>query len=86
MELPKIYKGSVKESNNLRVAHAKDSIDVKSVINNLFKQNKLYKQEVEVTTNNNTYKTKIIGRTNEHIITIDNQIIKIDDIINIKTR
>lgn len=86
MKLPKIYKGNVKESNNLRVAHAKENIDIKQLINNLFKQNKLYKQNVEIITNNNNYKTKIIGKTNEHIITIDNQIIKIDEITNIKTR
>ncbi len=86
MKLPKIYKGNVKESNNLRVAHAKENIDIKQLIDNLFKQNKLYKQNVEIITNNNNYKTKIIGKTNEHIITIDNQIIKINEITNIKTR
>ena len=86
-QLPHIYKGNVKNDNNLRVAHGiKEEINhnPRETINNLFKQNKLYKQDVEIKTNQDRYVTKIIGRTNEHIITIKNEVIKIDDIITLK--
>ena len=87
MKLPNIYKGKVNSDNNLRVAYAKkeEIIDIKEMINKLFKQNKLYKQDVEIITKDTTYNTKIIGRTNEHIITINNEVIKIEDIEKIKT-
>ena len=87
MKLPNIYKGKVNEDNNLRMAYAskEENIDVKDIINKLFKQNKLYKQDVYIETKDKTYNTKIIGRTNEHIITINNEVIKIDEIIKIKT-
>ena len=87
MKLPNIYKGTVKNDNNLRVAYAnkEEKIDIRQTINKLFKQNKLYKQDVELETKDTTYNTKIIGKTNEHIITINNEVIKIDDIIKIKT-
>lgn len=90
MKLPNIYKGNVTASanNNLKVAYAdkEEKIDARSLINKIFKQNKLYKQDVEIETKDKTYNTKIIGKTNEHIITINNEIIKIEDIVKIKTR
>lgn len=87
MKLPNIYKGNVTSDNNLRVAYAdkEEKIDAKDLINKIFKQNKLYKQDVVIETKDKTYNTKIIGKTNEHIITINNEVIKIDDIIKIKT-
>ncbi len=87
MKLPNIYKGNVTSDNNLRVAYAdkEEKIDAKDLINKIFKQNKLYKQDVVIETKDKTYNTKIIGKTNEHIITINNEVIKIDDIVKIKT-
>ena len=87
MKLPNIYKGNVTSDNNLRVAYAdkEEKIDAKDLINKIFKQNKLYKQDVVIETKDKTYNTKIIGKTNEHIITITNEVIKIDDIVKIKT-
>ena len=81
-ELPKIYKGNVTSNNNLRVAHAKEEINTspRETINKLFKENQIYKQNVEIETDSNILNTKVIGRTNEHIITIDNNVIKIDNI------
>lgn len=86
-ELPKIYKGTVKNNNNLRVAHAtkeERNVSPRQTINELFKENHIYKQEVEITTSTETFNTKIIGRTQEHIITINNSVIKIDDIKDLK--
>ena len=81
-ELPKIYKGNVTSNNNLRVAHATNEIieNPRQTINKLFKENKIYKQNVEIETDNKKLNTKIIGRTTDHVITIDNVVIKIDNI------
>lgn len=89
-ELPKIYRGNIKQgcSNNLRVAKGikEEKKSPKTVINELFKENKIYRQSIEIETKEKNFETKIIGRTTEHIITINNEIIKIDDIINIKIK
>lgn len=84
-ELPKIYKGIVNSNNNRKIAHENRAINnnPKDVINDLFKKNHIYKQDVKIELKDKTYTTKIIGRTNEHIITIDNSVIKIDEITNI---
>lgn len=85
-ELPRIYRGTVKENNNLRVAHAnQEKVESpRKVINELFKENHIYRQDVEIATENDSITTKIIGRTQDHIITINNSVIKIDDIKSLK--
>ncbi len=82
-ELPRIYKGSVKQSNNLRSTHVSGDKNIESprdTINSLFRKNEIYKQDVLIETDNDTLKTKIVGRTEDHIITINNVVIKIDNI------
>ena len=82
-ELPKLYKGNVKHSNNLKMAHVSGERSIESprdTINSLFKKNEIYKQDVLIETDNDTLKTKIVGRTEDHIITINNSVIKIDNI------
>lgn len=86
-DLPHIYRGEVKNNNNIKVAHSSNeerSINPKIVINDLFKKNHIYKQEVFIETLDKSFNTKIIGRTESHIITINNEVIKIEDIKNIK--
>lgn len=86
-ELPKIYKGKISSnaSHNLRSSYGlKEEVDIRSSINRLFKENKLYKKDVEIELNNETLKTKIIGKTENHIISIDNRVIRIDDIQKFK--
>lgn len=82
-ELPNIFRGEVKNNNNLKVAHGVkeiNDISPRKKINDMFKKNKMYKQEVEIETEDNKLQTKIIGRTEDHIITINNNVIKIDNI------
>lgn len=89
MNLPHIYKGEVKKNNNIKYAHTNNEVrntNPKSTIDNLFKMNHIYKQDVYIKTIDKEYNTKIIGRTNSHVITINNEIIKIDDIIDIKIK
>jgi len=44
----------------------------------------IYKIPVKITTNKKEITTKIIGKNNKNIITIENELIKIEDIINIE--
>ena len=89
MNLPHIYKGEVKCNNNIKYAHTNKeerSINPKNIIDNLFKKNHMYKQDVYIKTIDKEYNTKIIGRTTSHIITINNEVIKIEDITDIKVK
>lgn len=84
-KLPKIYKGK-SHDNNQKVSYGckNEKKNPRELINEMFKEGKLYKFDIEYKINNTKYKNKIIGRTNEHIITIDNQVIRINDIEEIK--
>lgn len=86
-DLPNLYRGNISTgaSNNKHVAHGfKENFNPKDTINKLFKANQIYREDVELTTKDKVLNTKIIGRTQDHIITIDNVVIKIDDILDIK--
>ena len=89
MNLPHIYKGKVKYNNNIKYAHTNNEerySNPKITIDNLFKMNHIYQQDVYIKTTDKEYNTKIIGRTNSHIITINNEVIKVDDITDIKIK
>ncbi len=83
-ELPHLYRGNIKSgcSNNRQVAYGiKDhEPSVRDTIDQLFRQNQMYRENVTIETPSNTLNTKIIGRTKDHIVTINNTVIKIDDI------
>lgn len=87
-ELPRLYRGSINNGtgNNLRVAHGftEEEKSPRQTINELFKENQIYRQDVEIETDKEKLTTKIIGRTQEHIITINNTVIRIDDIKHLK--
>ena len=54
-------------------------------INNIFKsKNYIYKIKVEISLKDNVFETYLIGKTNNSLITLDNKIININDIENIK--
>ncbi|MCX4365994.1 MAG: hypothetical protein OSJ70_09530 [Bacilli bacterium] len=58
--------------------------DIKTTIKNLFQsKNYVYKLDVLIETKNNTLDTSIVGQTNNHLITINNELIPIRDIIDI---
>lgn len=87
-ELPRLYRGSISSGtgNNLRVAHGftEKEKSPRQTINELFKENQIYRQDVEIETDKEKLTTKIIGRTQDHIITINNIVIKIDNIKHLK--
>lgn len=62
-----------------------DSKNIYQKLNDIFNSEKyVYKAEVDIKTNNKTFKTKIIGQNRTHIITMDNELIPITDIVDIK--
>lgn len=76
----KVYysNGKIKEKEQSK-------IDVKKEINEIFKSNDfIYKADVVITLKDKKIKTTIIARNNTSLITMDNEIIKISEILDIK--
>ena len=76
-------------SNNRNVSFNKlesTRDNVMDKINALFNENKIYRTKCEITFNNGKKEYVIIGRTNNNLITIDKELIKINDIIDIKSK
>lgn len=65
-----------------------DKVENKNIyqkINDIFSSEKyVYKADVDIKTKKGTKKVKIIGKNNGHLITIDNELIPIVDIEDIK--
>ena len=60
-------------------------ISVSEKIDKLLNRNGyIFNANVIIITNQKEYKTRIAGIVNNHIITLDNEIIRIEDIIDIK--
>ena len=57
------------------------NLSIKEKINKLFNRNGyIFNVDVKIITTNKEYNTKIAGKVNNHLITLDNDIINIDDI------
>lgn len=68
---------------NRNVKKYKESIETK--INRIFKSTKyVYKIDVEITTKEGTNKYKIIGKNQNNLITFENKLIQISEIVDIK--
>ncbi len=96
MTLPKVYQnkniGNINNAqeyfyslNTKQISKPENRrIDIKEKINKLFQSNKfIYKIKVIVTTSTGEKETTIIGKTNNDLITINNDLIPISDIIDI---
>lgn len=97
-EIPKVFHNKInkKINNNNKIYYSTKNSNIDEKINNkqqdirkelrnIFNSsNYIYKASVEIKTKEQTYKTKIIGRNKNYVITIDNQVILIDNIISIK--
>ncbi|MCX4249605.1 MAG: hypothetical protein OSJ65_07605 [Bacilli bacterium] len=98
MNLPKVYQNrNVGNVNNdqeffYSANPSKAKLNVKntnldSKINNLFKSNKyIYKINVNIKTSTRDFDTVVIGKTNNNLITLDNDLIPIKDIIDINEK
>ena len=93
MNLPKVYQNNnidldnhdqiVYYSRNNQISNP--SYSVKDKIANIFnKKSYIYKINVEISDNNRTYSTTIIGKTDGYLITINNELIPIKNIKDIK--
>ena len=59
--------------------------EINKKINDIFKSKKyIYKIKVEITLENKVFETYLIGKTNNKLITLDNNLIYINQIQNIK--
>lgn len=92
MNKPKVFHNTNKTfNNNENVYYGKDdsNIDGKTIyqkINDIFSSpNYIYKANVEITLKDGIITKRIIGRNKEYLITMDNKLIKIGDIIDIKS-
>ena len=62
-----------------------ESFNINQKINKIFGSSRyVYKADVEITTKEGKVSKKIIGRNKNELITMDNELIKINDIIDIK--
>lgn len=82
-------KSSIKDETDVtKVEQIKNNLfgsDVKRKINDIFtSSNYVYKANVEITFKDRTIIKKIVGRNSDSLITIDNELIDIDTIIDIK--
>jgi hypothetical protein len=88
-ELPKVFQNRIVKpiNNNDRVFYgdSKDSRKSSSTVDELFKPNEIYRTNARITLKDRTIDKKIIGRTQNNLITIDNEIIPISEIIQIET-
>ena len=93
MELPKVFDSNTnkKFNNNKNTFYSKDmsSINTKDIyqkINDIFSSpSYVYKANVEICLKDKTIIKRIIGRNKEFLITMDNDLIRISDILDIKT-
>lgn len=95
-DLPKVFHNKVdkKFNNNRSVYYSNNNyneevIDTRNVvqkINDIFSSpNYVYKANVEITLKDKKVTKRIIGRNKNYIITMDNDLIPITDIVDIKS-
>jgi hypothetical protein len=93
MEKPKVFQnnGNKKFTNNNDVFYSKNNNDVSTKniyqkINDIFSSpNYIYKANVEISLKDKIISKRIIGRNKDFLITMDNELIRINDILDIKT-
>ena len=96
-ELPKVFKTNIDKRfnnnsdvyysrNNSYMEEIKDTRTVLQKLNDIFSSpNYVYKANVEITLKDKKLTKRIIGRNKDFIITMDNTLIPIKDIIDIKS-
>jgi len=97
-DLPKVFRNNIdkKFNNNKSVYYSsnrnrneeevKDNRSILQKINDIFSSpNYVYKANVEITLKDKKVTKRIIGRNKDYIITMDNTLIPVSDIIDIKS-
>ena len=101
-KIPKVFANKVEsDGNNERVYHSTDKavVDKKEVskfsfekninqkINDIFNSSSyIYKADVLIKLKDESVSKRIVGRNSTHLITMDNELIPISDIIDIKMK
>lgn len=91
-KLPKVFAntnlGKISNNETIYYDNKKSIVKNKNIdhkINELFKSSKyVYKIDVKITTDKSIKIYKIIGKNNNNLITIDNELIPIEKIIDIE--
>lgn len=94
-DLPKVFANQI--NNNLNntqnvyygsdrgFENKKDSVSIVKKINNIFAStNHVYKSKVKIELKDKIVEKVIVGKTNTNLITIDGELIKIIDIVDIE--
>ena len=95
-DLPRVFHNKIdkKFDNNRSVYYSSNSSNdevvdtrtIKQKINDIFSSpNYVYKANVDITLKDKKITKRIIGRNKDYIITMDNELIPIEDIINIQS-
>lgn len=97
-DLPKIFHNKIEKkinnnrnvyysnSNTNNIKESRDNRTILQKINDIFSSpNYIYKANVEITLKDKKITKRIIGRNKNYIITMDNDLIPITDIIDIKS-
>lgn len=92
MNLPKVYQNNNinLDNHDQTIYYSKDKVlknnsNIKDKIANIFnRRSYIYKINVEIEDNDKTYSTTIIGKTDRYLITINNELIPINNIKDIK--
>lgn len=92
-KLPNVFASPInKKLNNYQDLYRSDSTtksynpkDINKKINEIFGSlNHVYKSRVRITMNDSIIEEQIVGKTNINLLTIDNKLIKITDILDIE--
>lgn len=101
-KIPKVFANKVdSDGNNKRVYHSTDEVldnsknvsklsykkNINQKINDIFNSSSyIYKADVLIKLKNESVSKRIVGRNSTHLITMDNELIPISDIIDIEKK
>lgn len=93
-KLPKLYKNEISKplNNNKKYCYLKDekedrSNSIEDKLHNIFNGiGYSYNIPVRIKTKNKEYNTSLVTKTKNNLITLDNEVIKIEDIISIEEK
>ncbi len=91
-KLPSIYKNDInkKIKNNREVTYVKEerkTQNINEILNTIFNGTGYsYNIPLIIKTNTNTYQTSLVSKNTTNVITLDNDIIPIKDIISIERK
>lgn len=101
-KIPKVFANNVNsDGNNEKVYHSTDKVindkkvvskfsfekNINQKINDIFNSSSyVYKADVLIKLKNETVTKRIVGRNSTHLITMDNELIPISDIVDIEMK